>query len=227
MKCKPMFRLMVFCSFLFLATFDYTAAQNIYRKSTGTWYLDLNGNRAWDGPGVDAVIGWGGDPSDIPVVGDWNGSGSTKIGVFRQSTGTWYLDLNGNRAWDGPSVDAVVGWGGDPSDIPVVGDWNGSGSTKIGVYRKSTGTWYLDLNGNRAWDGPPGDAVIGWGGDPSDIPVVGDWNGSGSTKIGVYRKSTGTWYLDLNGNRAWDGPPGDAVIGWGGDPSDIPVVGTR
>ncbi len=202
-----------------------TAKIGVYRQSTGTWYLDFNGNRAWDGPPVDAVIGWGGDPNDIPVVGDWNGSGSTKIGVYRQSTGTWYLDLNGNRAWDGSPVDAVIDWGGDPNDIPVVGDWNGSGSTKIGVYRQSTGTWYLDLNGNRAWDGPPVDAVIGWGGDPNDIAVVGDWNGSGSTKIGVYRQSTGTWYLDLNGNRAWDGPPVDAVIGWGGDPNDIPVVG--
>ena len=197
----------------------------IYGKSTGTWYLDFNGNMVWDGPGVDAVIGWGGDASDIPVVGDWNGSGTTKIGVYRQSTGTWYLDLNGNRAWDGCGVDAVIGWGGDASDIPVVGDWNGSGTTKIGVYRQSTGTWYLDLNGNRTWDGCGTDGCIGWGGDPSDIPVVGDWNGSGTTKIGVYRQSTGTWYLDLNGNRAWDGCGTDGCIGWGGDPSDIPVVG--
>jgi hypothetical protein len=147
----------------------------IYSKSTGIWYLDLNGNMSWDGPSVDAVIGWGGDPSDIPVVGDWNGSGTTKIGVYRQSTGTWYLDLNGNRVWDGLGVDALIAWGGDPSDKPVVGDWNGSGTSKIGVYRESTGTWYLDLNDNQMWDGCGTDACIGWGGVPGDEPVVGTW----------------------------------------------------
>ncbi len=154
-----------------------------------------------------------------------NGIGTTKIGVYRGSTGTWYLDLNGNTSWDGPGRDAVNGWGGDASDIPVVGDWTGTGITKIGVYRVSTGTWYLDLNGNMGWDGPGVDAVIGWGGDASDIPVVGDWNGTGTTKIGVYRRATGTWYLDLNGNGAWDGCGTDRCIGWGGDPSDIPVIG--
>ncbi len=154
-----------------------------------------------------------------------NGIGTTKIGVYRGSTGTWYLDLNGNTSWDGPGRDAVNGWGGDASDIPVVGDWNGTGTTKIGVYQQSTGTWYLDLNGNRSWDGPPVDGVIGWGGHASDMPVVGDWSGSGTTNIGVYRGSTGTWFLDLNGNLRWDGPGSDAVFVWGSLVGDTPVVG--
>ncbi len=55
----------------------------------------------------------------MPVVGDWNGSGSTKIGVYRQSTGTRFLDYNGSRTWDGSGVDAVIGWGGGVCDIPV------------------------------------------------------------------------------------------------------------
>jgi len=45
-------------------------------------------------------------PNVIPVTGDWNGTGTTKIGVF--SNGTWYLDMNGNGVWDGPSVDKMV-----------------------------------------------------------------------------------------------------------------------
>jgi hypothetical protein len=120
-------------------------------------------------------VNWGGDLTDVPVVGDWNHSGSTKIGVYRASTGYWYLDTNGNGAWDGCGVDTCVNWGGDATDLPVLGDWNGSGSTKIGVYRKSTGYWYLDANGNGAWDGCGTDACVNWGGDPADEPLVGKW----------------------------------------------------
>ena len=68
---------------------------------------------------------------DIPVVGDWNGDGKTKIGVFRN--GSWYLDANGNNTWE-PGVDAAISFG-MAGDIPVVGDWNGNGKTKIGVFR--------------------------------------------------------------------------------------------
>ena len=39
-----------------------------------------------------------GMPGAVPVTGDWDGSGTTKIGVFLD--GLWFLDLNGNGAWD-------------------------------------------------------------------------------------------------------------------------------
>ena len=74
---------------------------------------------------------------DIPVVGDWNGDGKTKIGVFR--SGNWYLDSNGNNSWDAGSDAAYVF--GMAGDIPVVGDWNGDGKTKIGVFRTATRPW--------------------------------------------------------------------------------------
>ena len=95
----------------------------VYRSATGTWYLDSNGNGLWDGCGIDDCISWGGDPSDWPVVGDWNGSGTTKIGVYRAATGIWYLDYNGNGLWDGCAIDDCIGWGGNSSDEPVVGAW--------------------------------------------------------------------------------------------------------
>ena len=52
-----------------------------------------------------------------------------------------------------------------------------------------------------------------------DIPVVGDWNGSGTTKIGVFRN--GVWYLDTNGDNKWD--TGDAAISFG-MAGDKPIV---
>jgi hypothetical protein len=55
------------------------------------------------------------------VAGDWNGTGTTKIGVFRN--GQWFLDLNGNGAWDGCGTDACMASFGLAGDLPVVGEW--------------------------------------------------------------------------------------------------------
>ena len=119
----------------------------------GAWYIDTNGNGMWDGTTTDTLYPNFGNGlyGAVPVTGDWDGSGVVKIGVF--SNGTWYLDMNGNGVWDGPSVDKVISNFGQglPNVIPVTGDWNGTGTTKIGVF--SNGTWYLDMNGNGIWEG--------------------------------------------------------------------------
>ena len=108
------------------------------------------------------------------MVGDWNGAGAEKIGVFRPSLGQWFLDLNGNGKWDGSPKDAILGPFGSLGDLPVVGDWDGSGKTKIGVFRPSTGEWFLDLNGNGSFDGCQVDFCHSFG-QPGDLPVVGKW----------------------------------------------------
>jgi hypothetical protein len=72
------------------------------------------------------------------VVGDWDGNGTTTIGVVDPATLTWYLkNSNGPGAWD---VSIHYGQAGD---VPVVRDWNGDGTTTIGVWRPGTATWYL------------------------------------------------------------------------------------
>jgi peptidoglycan hydrolase-like protein with peptidoglycan-binding domain len=132
---------------------DGTGVIRIGVFSNGSWYFDMNGNGVWDGGVVDKVIpNFGrGLPNAIPVTGDWNGSGTTKIGVF--SNGSWYLDMKGDGVWDGGVVDKVIpNFGqGLPNAIPVTGDWNDSGTTKIGVF--SNGSWYLDMKGDGVWDG--------------------------------------------------------------------------
>ena len=50
---------------------------------------------------------------DIPLSGDWDGNGTTTIGVFR--AGTWFL-RNSNSPG---GVDVTFSWGA-PGDIPVV-----------------------------------------------------------------------------------------------------------
>jgi uncharacterized repeat protein (TIGR01451 family) len=129
-----------------------------------------------------------GNPGDVPMTGDWAGSGRTGIGVFRPSNGLIYLR---NQASAGFADYAIVL--GIPGDVPVTGDWTGSGRTGIGVFRPTSGTWFLKndarVNGAAFADTAFTFGVPGW------IPVTGDWSGRGVTGIGGVDPNTGTWYL--------------------------------
>ena len=83
------------------------------------------------------------------------------------------------------------------------GDWNGDGYTKIGIYRPSNGLFILDSNGDGQLDA--GDAVFNLhiGIQAGDIPVVGDWNGDGRSKVGYFRQGF-LWILDYNGNGVYE-----------------------
>ena len=191
-----------------------TTKIGIFRN--GFWYLDRNGNGAWDA-GTDnastfGTIGW------TSVIGDWNGDGKTEIGIYKD--GIWYLDRNGNGAWDA-GTDKAYTFGG-PGWTSIVGDWNATGKSYIGVTDGQQ--WYLDRNGNGAWDAGT-DKAYTFGG-PGWTSVVGDWNATGKSYIGVTDGQQ--WYLDWNGNGAWDagtdkaytfgGPGWTSVIGdWNGD----------
>jgi hypothetical protein len=65
----------------------------------------------------------------IPFTGDFNGDGTSEIGVFYR--GEWFVDLNGNGVWDESDMWAKLG---DELDRPVVGDWDGDGKDDIGIY---------------------------------------------------------------------------------------------
>jgi Divergent InlB B-repeat domain len=149
---------------------------------------------------------------------------TTRIGIFRPTTGEWYLDQNGNGIWDGCEVDRCSGIFGRLDDIPVVGDWSGKGVAHIGFFRPDPGRWFLDLNGNGKWDGCKVDRCLDPG-RPGDLPVVGDWSSKGMANIGFFRPDTGEWFLDLNGNGKRDGCKVDRCLGPYGRPGDLPVVG--
>ncbi len=190
----------------------------IYRPSNGLFILDTNGNGVIDAGDAVFNLHIGTAAGDVPVVGDWNGDGRSKVGYFRQGF-LWILDTNGNHTYD--QSDQVYAFGGIPGDVPVVGDWTGTGTSKIGIFRQGF-LWILDANGNGSMDGTGTDFVFAYGGIPGDVPVVGDWTGTGITQVGIFRQGF-LWALDANGDRKIDA--GDFVFGYGGIPGDKPVTG--
>src|SRR5208283_3678568 len=187
------------------------------------WVLDIDGNQQMNIP-PDLVYAYGGIPGDIPITGDWNGDGHTKIGIYRPGNGLFILDTNGNGVLDAGDAVFNLHIGKSPGDVPVVGDWNGDGRSKVGYFRQGF-LWILDTNGNHVFEQGI-DQVYAYGGVAGDIPVVGDWTGTGISKVGVFRQGF-LWVLDANGNHQIDapGPGGDYIFGYGGIPGDIPVVG--
>jgi hypothetical protein len=194
----------------------------VYRSLNGTFILgDENGNILFV-----RNLGVGTQAGDVPVVGDWNGDGRTKVGLFRQGF-FWILDYNGDGVFTA-QADKTFAFGGIAGDIPVVGDWNGSRTSKIGLFRQGF-YWILDTNGNGTIDNVNqvgGDQAFAFGGIQGDVPVVGDWNGSGSTKVGIFRSGF-FWVLDANGNHQFDGTAQgqDFAFALGGIAGDTPVVG--
>jgi hypothetical protein len=131
---------------------------------------------------------------DKSVAGDWDGDGSDTVGVYRPSSGTWFL-RNSNSY--GAATTFQYGFEGA---LPIVGDWDGNGTDTIGLYYPPTSTWYL-RNSNS-----PGaaDHIFQYGSPYAFqglAPTVGDWDGNGTDTVGLYAASAATWYL-RNSNSA-------------------------
>jgi hypothetical protein len=188
--------------------------------------LDYDGDGQFTAADKAYSLGVGVQAGDVPVVGDWNGNGKTKVGLFRQGF-FWILDTNGNGVFQ-QGIDKTYAFGGVAGDVPVVGDWTGTGTSKIGLFRLGF-YWILDANGNGSLDninGAGGDQAFAYGGIAGDVPVVGDWNGNGMSKVGVFRQGF-FWVLDANGNHAFDGTGAgqDLAFPFGGITGNVPVMG--
>lgn len=189
-----------------LATFSeiQRPLPGVFRQNQ--WFIDSNKTGAWEPDDRQFFFGI---PGDVPVSGDWDGSGVIRAGVFRK--GVWLLDWNNNGRWDEGDRQFLFGVAGD---IPVVGDWNHTGTTKAGVFRD--GTWILDWYGEQKFTLRSRTFSFGTAGD---IPVTGDWDGSGAVHVGVFRR--GVWYLD-DGDFQLTGQDKMASFGLAGDQ---PVTG--
>lgn len=115
------------------------------------------------------------------MVGDWNMSGKTKVGIVRGAPGTsqpflWIVDQTGAQEFNSSSI--VFAFGGIPGDIPVVGDWSDMGNTNIGVFRDGffwveDTTFATNVSSNPAATDKL--TAFPYGGVPGDQPVVGRW----------------------------------------------------
>lgn len=158
--------------------------------------------RRVEGAGNPDVAFEYGRAGDIPVAGDWNGSGTATPGVVR---GNRWMLRNANSA-GAPDREFTFG---EPGDIPVVGRWTDDGITRPGVVRGTR--WILQTTNSGT--------TVTFDFGPGGIPVVGDWTGSGVDRPGWFRD--GTWYLrnQLSSGSADTtftfGAAGDRPVVWG------------
>ncbi len=176
-------------------------------NSAGVWSLDTVRT---SGAAPHTVSSFG-NPSDVPILGDWSGTGHQHLGIFRD--GTWFLDVNGNEIYDPGDRTFLFGQAGD---VPLVGDWDGTGTQKAGLFRN--GTFILDFSGLISGIATGKTSQSFTLGQSGDIPVVGDWNHLGTSKVGIFRG--GQWLLDMNGTHTINGPARSF-----GQAGDLPLVG--
>ena len=163
------------------------------RYEAGQWFIT---NAAVNSPQWEGYAAFGGEPTDVPVVGFIDGDKRSDIGIFRNGTWTWQVTKGDTPA---PVVFGQAG------DVPVVGDWNGDGRSDIGFVRQ--GRWNLRITGLERkprgldksitvqWTKREGTAVLSFVfGSLGDLPVVGDWNRDGSDDPGVIQDRS-TWVL--------------------------------
>lgn len=166
----------------FTTTFNDTVG--VYQPAINQFQLrDSNTT----GP-ADHLITFG-QIDDQPVVGDWNGSGTDKPGVFRPSTGQFLLQIS-------PREIIAVNFG-LPGELAVVGDWDGNGIDTPGVFSPPNGLWRLTngINGvNVSGSTPPGSNTFTFG-QGGDLPIAGDWDGNGVESPGLFRGGNATFFL--------------------------------
>ncbi|HTZ42336.1 MAG TPA: hypothetical protein VMB79_00605 [Jatrophihabitans sp.] len=156
-----------------------------------------------------------GRPGDQPVACDFDGDGTDTVGVYRASTGTFYI--RNSVSSTAPYYQVTLGTTGD---IPVCGDWNGDHVDTVGVYDPRTSRFYLINSVTRTARTPLVQVQFGGAGMQ---PVAGDWDGDGKDTLGVWSQSTHYFYL-VNSlapgaarGKYWVGSPGGTPIAgnWG------------
>lgn len=174
---------------------DFTPG--FYDPGANRWFLrNANSGGTPDSSFIFGVTGTPVNVTDmIPVVGDWDGSGSWTIGFFDRLNNRWFLrNTNSNGA---PDLDFFFGVSAAPTPTtqpPVVGDWDGDGSVTVGFYNSSNFRW--DQRNSNSGGAVNASFVYNVGQPGSNLAhVVGDWDANGSYTPGYVMLSVNRWML--------------------------------
>ena len=187
-----------------------TGGTNIFRLDGGCW------------TGIQPAFRVAAFPTSSPNPGrisdDFDGDARSDIGVYRRSTGQWFIALSGI-----PGSSLLATFGAPASsglgDRPVPADYDGDGRADLAIYRAATGEWFISGSlgvFRTATFGAPASSGLG------DIPVPADYDGDGKADLAIYRPATGQWFIfgSATGFRTTTfGAPAS------GGPGDIPVPG--
>ncbi len=165
----------------------------VYRPNTtnNTGVFLLRNSLTTGAEDLTIPYNFGNAASNYPIMGDWNGDGVDKVGVYDSSTGIFYLS---NSNVPGIANADFVFVLGNPADTPISGYWLANAPYEgVGVFRPSNGILYL--KNELATGYADNFAILG---NPSDVGIAGDWDGNGQDSPGVYRPMNNTWYLSNN-----------------------------
>jgi hypothetical protein len=152
----------------------------LYRRSDGYVYL-----RNTNTQGIADISFYFGNPSDIPISGDFDGDGFDTVAIYRPSNQRFYII---NRLGAGDSGLGAAEYDfpfGDPGDQPLAADLDGDGVDTVGIYRPSNGLVSFV-------SGAPPSFLYGTTGDRA---VFGAWEGGTADTVGVFRERSGMFFL--------------------------------
>ena len=195
------------------------ASAQIATYNNGNWWVDINRNDAWDGPGTDLKIDNFGSAGDQAAIGDLDSDGKDELALFH--AGTWKVDKNNNYVWDEEPKDMKIDGFGSAGNKVAIGDFDGDARDEIATF--NAGTWWIDLNNNDQWDGPSVDKKVEGFGNANNQVAAGDFDGNGTDEIATF--TAGTWWMDLNNNDQWDGEPTDKKVEGFGNAGNIVAAG--